>query len=157
MKRELFSSACLLTMTLLLAIPASAQESETTTAEETSAESESTTEQEATEKPDYSRKALLEVFRETPEIINQPGPFDSGIIFQRGSVRYRWMPIVAPLLFGGLGGSPDTTPMPVVDPVALTGMSYPYDAGSYRDRWQEWRVRRMLRRNVAAANRADNE
>ena len=155
MKRELFSSACLLTVTLLLAVPLSAQE---TTAEATSADSEAgTTGEKATDKPDYSRKALLEVFRETPEIINQPGPFDSGIIFERGNVRYRFMPIVAPILMGGLGGSADTTPMPIVDPVALTGMSYPYDAGSYRDRWQEWRVRRMLRRNVAAANRADND
>lgn len=106
---------------------------------------------------DYSQKALLEIFLEKPDVLPEKSPFETGIVFERGPVRYRWMPIIAPLLIGGLGGSMDTVPMDYVDPFALTGMSFAYTSGSYRDRYSEWRVKRFLRKNVEAANKADNK
>lgn len=102
--------------------------------------------------PDFSRDAVLEIFLE--DIKPQPASrFDAGFRFDTETTRFRWVPFIAPMFIDFPGGDVTTV---AVDPFYLTGTSFPYTSSSYRDRLGEWRMRRMLRKNVEAANRAQN-
>jgi hypothetical protein len=114
--------------------------------------------QEEPEKPDYSREQLRRLFVATRgEEVTEKSPFDFGfVIVNRPGMRLRWLPILAPFLLSQTSGSPGISPMPIVDPFTLTGMSFPSTPGQARDRFRDWRERRTLRRFVERENRGDS-
>ena len=106
---------------------------------------------------DFSNRAILEFVREVMEDDGEDGfVVDGSVGYRRGDWMFRWMPIMAPLVFSqGLGAN--VSAMPVVDPLALTGTAMPYTASTWRDGFGEWRERRFLRKNIEAANRKQNK
>lgn len=109
--------------------------------------------------PDYSRRALTQFVYENEDlIVEDDGLSVNGSIieYRRGSWLVRALPIVAPLMLSNAAGA-NVSPMPYVDPLVLTGVSMPHSSWSWRDRWEERRIRNFLRRNVEDANRQDNE
>lgn len=107
-----------------------------------------------TKEPSYSKEAVLQVFMDDLQEIGDRGPFDAGYTYETPTTRFRWVPFVMPFTFGTTAERVSLAPY--VDPFALTGTSFPYTSASYNDRWADWRTRRMLRKNVEAANAADN-
>lgn len=104
---------------------------------------------------DYSRAALFEIF------VKPPAPLEDGFSAKGAEIRYkagnsviRFVPLMMPIA----GTEPGTSPMPVVDPFALTGTVLPdtkgtisrlgssvrYEELSLRDRFELWRTRREL-------------
>ncbi|MGA7616124.1 MAG: hypothetical protein WBX15_13190 [Thermoanaerobaculia bacterium] len=112
-----------------------------------------------TSPPDYSREALLRILAEARQRAEaEQQPFSGIVVYQKHGMRLRWLPLMLPLslLYGTLGDA-GVTVNPMVDPFALTNTVFPSTADNSHDRWREWRFRSMLRRNVEAANRGDNE
>jgi hypothetical protein len=106
--------------------------------------------------PDFTREGVLQVFVDDLTMgRSSNGPFDAGFTYTTPSTRFHWVPFMMPFTFGT--GAERVSLSPYVDPFALTGTSFPYTASSHKDRFGEWRTRRMLRRNVEAANRSDND
>ena len=107
---------------------------------------------------DYSRDQLRKLFVASgdEEEKPRPSPFDIGFVFiNRPGIRLRWLPIMAPILASYTSGS-QAFGMPIVDPFALTGTSFPATPAQARDRIRDWKERRALRRFVAKANASDN-
>lgn len=101
--------------------------------------------------PDYSRRAVLEVFLD--DLVPSgmaAAPFDAGFRFDTSTTRFHWVPVMAPI-FTSVAHADVTTPM--VDPFYLTGTVFPYTSSSANDRFGEWRTRRFLRKNAEAARR----
>ena len=110
--------------------------------------------------PDYSRKSLLEIFRDTDADEKvAPSAFDGGLtLVDHPNFRLRWVPFLAPLVtsydpavrFTPLGSLS-------VNPFALTHTTFAYTAQSARDPFKDWKFRRMLRKNEEAAKKARGE
>lgn len=113
-----------------------------------------------TKNPDYSENALLEFVLNNPDLVAEDGEgdfyIDGGFVYSRGSWLFRYIPIMAPLLVSQAADA-NVTLMPTVEPFTMTGTGIPYSKSSFRDRWEERRIRRTLLRNVAAANRRQND
>jgi hypothetical protein len=113
--------------------------------------------------PDFSRKSLLEIFRETDVGTDQPPPsaFDGGIVLINSSpLRMRWVPFLAPLfMMTSTSSYARFTPggSLTVDPFTLTHNTFPYTPETARDPFREWRFRRMLKQNEEAAKKARGE
>lgn len=111
------------------------------------------------EGPDYSHRGLLEFVQENVDLEageEEGFDVDMGIVYRKGHWLFRYVPIIAPFV---VSHAPDANAllMPTVDPFVLTGNSIPYTNSTFRDRWEERRIRRYLRKNVESANRAQNQ
>lgn len=105
-------------------------------------------ESEPSDTPDYSRKGLLRFVIEQ-ERADEATTFRSGVtVIDTTRVRVGWIPFAAPLVVSTAADA-DVTVMPILDPFTATQMSFPYTSGSFRSRYEEWKVRRILRRNEA--------
>ena len=91
------------------------------------------------ERPDYSKEALLVIIQ---DLEPPPGPRDPLRFYipQLGtSVGFG----VFPVSFGA-GREQGATISPVPDPFLLSGGAIAYSERSFRDRYAEWRLRRKL-------------
>jgi len=104
---------------------------------------------------DYSRSALFEIF-----VAPAPAPTQgfttngASIEYRTGSTVLRFLPVLLPMA----GTEPGHTPMPSIDPFALTGTVFPdtretisrltgpQDTADWtmREKWQLWRTRREV-------------
>ena len=104
---------------------------------------------------DYSRTALFEIFVEPPAPVIPGLSVDGAAIeYRRGSTILRFLPLLLPLPMT----APSHTPMPAVDPFALTRTQFPdtretisrlnnrqetYEL-SLKEQWNLWRTRREV-------------
>lgn len=100
-------------------------------------------------KRDYSHEAIRRLFAEGGEAAGKA----KGVEWNFGSVemnfastrvRLFWLPL-APLP----GTEANVSPMPMLDPMQLAGVSIPWDGSSWRDRFRRWRFERHLRATTA--------
>ena len=111
----------------------------------------------AAQSRDYSRDALFEMFvAPAPAPAPVPGFSTNGasIEYRAGSTVLRFLPVLLPMA----GTEPGHTPMPSIDPFALTGTVFPdtratisrltgpQDTADWtlREKWQLWRTRREV-------------
>ena len=112
--------------------------------------------------PDYSPPKLLQLFHDIDVTADNPvrSPFETGIVFEQGPFRYRWVPLLAPMQLQASNSQlARVSPMAAltVDPFALLRVSLPYTSNSYRDPISEHRFERMLRKNEAEAKKERGE
>ena len=114
------------------------------------------------EPPDYSPPRLLQLFHDIDMTADNPvrSPFETGIVFEQGPFRYRWVPLLAPMqLQASNSALARVSPMSAltVDPFALLGVTAAYTPNSYRDPVSEHRFERMIRKNEEEAKKERGE
>jgi hypothetical protein len=112
--------------------------------------------------PDYSPPRLLQLFHDIDVTADNPvrSPFETGIVFEQGPFRYRWVPLLAPMQLQASNSQlARVSPMAAltVVPFALNHVSLPYTPESYRDPISERRFEQMLRRNEEEAKKERGE
>ena len=97
------------------------------------------------QRPDYSPEALLLAIWTDPyfddDVPRAPRPFNP-LQFTLFGQTFRFMPFLG----SSVGSSSSAIPFDVVDPFSVAPISTPYTPHTFRDRFYEWRLRKMLTR-----------
>lgn len=107
---------------------------------------------EESEAHDYTRPTLLYIFSEEEEEDSAHQP-TTEFEYQTRNWNFRWMPLLQNIVANTDMGH--ATLMPIPNPFALLGMSYPETASTYPDRGPQTRYRKRMVAAVDANNRAE--
>ena len=120
-----------------------------------------TSKQTTTPAPDYSRPTLLRIFVETDQGEETPprDHFDTGLIYNVGPNRFRFVPFVTPFFLGATmpWAHVSSNSALTIDPFALNHNVMAYTPASIKDPIKTWKFNRMLKRNEREAKKARNE